>query len=676
MRALTRAEWVVVVCACCALPALADSPRENEIRTFLAEMEYAHARHNIAAFGNRCVEESVFILASDDAAGDATVVGKQESLRMLERFWTNRRLVSRDIRLLTCAVQGDVAYVTLESSDHYGDGDEASKRSFAVLVCQGGAWRLAVGMPLFFRLAPHVKQVLPGTPAAEAGIQPGDVVQSLDGQDVYLAGELTAAMEPGSSQAPRELTVLRNGQELRCSIPTGAAGIAFEDRLLPDGGADFLGPEQSHPIQDHLQQELAHLKDLVSAPAPVVTSPFLRIMPLPDRPAEIFTERTIASAYRQIMEHSARFVDTESMRLVDPGIIVQGPVALAAARTEAVVKSNGQLISSPTSLHVFARLDGQWRLAAVLPARVLMAPGDKARQPSQPAVDEPSNRFSGIGVHVGLAKHGLLVEGVLPGGPAEQAGFRQGDVIVAADGKRLAGMEVEQAVKHILGPEGTEVRLLVGRGQVPPRTVTLTRQSIAFNGVSHRMLPRQLGLLEIRGFNQDTVEATRQAIEELTKSGAKGLVLDLTRGGRGPLNNMIGVAELFLAPGQVLFRIVRDGENARDVSCREPQMTTLPAVIMIGEETGPASELLAGAMKCTGRATLVGQRTAGQAAVMTPVKDHPTQPQDYRKTGDFLIPGSGAVFGKGVSPDVPVDKTSRAELLKRAVLLLTELLNT
>ncbi len=236
--------------------------------------------------------------------------------------------------------------------------------------------------------------------------------------------------------------------------------------------------------------------------------------------------------------------------------------------------------------------------------------------------DEQSSRFYGIGVTVNHRNGRIYVLGVSPGRPAEKAGLRYGDAIIAVNGKSAKDWDQSDALKHVRGEPGTNVELTIERaGEPNPITVKLERDEVPFPSVRNSfMLRPDVGYVGLTGgFNQDTTDELRAAIERLKKDGMSGLVLDLRDNPGGLLRQAIQVAEMFLPSGLeiVSVRGREDRYSPQIYRSDNSEPETMPMVVLINEETASASEIVAGAMQDRGRAWIVGEESFGKGLVQT-----------------------------------------------------------
>src|SRR5262249_21311470 len=236
--------------------------------------------------------------------------------------------------------------------------------------------------------------------------------------------------------------------------------------------------------------------------------------------------------------------------------------------------------------------------------------------------DEQSSRFYGIGVTINQRNGRIYVLGVSQGMPAERAGLRYGDAIIAVDGHSTKDWSQSDALKYVRGERGTEVSVTVERaGEPKPLTLEITRDEVPFPSVRNVFMMRPgVGYIGLTGgFNQETTEELRGAISQLKGQGMSSLVLDLRRNPGGLLKQAIQVAETFLPKGVEIVSVRgREGRYPNQVYRSENQNPeTMPLVVLINGETASASEIVAAAVQDRHRARLIGEESFGKGLVQT-----------------------------------------------------------
>ena len=281
-----------------------------------------------------------------------------------------------------------------------------------------------------------------------------------------------------------------------------------------------------------------------------------------------------------------------------------------------------------------------------------------------------SGQFEGIGAEIATQGPGgakgctplgatcrLLITNPLPGSPAAAAGLQPGDIILAANGVSLDGLTVDGARDKIRGPKGTVVTLNVQRGSAAAFDVAITRDVVQEKEVDSRVLAGgAVGYVRVRGFSDAAADATVAAFAEHLKAGRTKLILDLRGNPGGYVTAARKIASQFIGSGVIFYEQDAAGtqvatEALGDGIATDPK---LRIVCLIDGGSASASEIVAGALQDTKRATLVGQTSFGKGTIQ--------QWQELTGEGGafkltiarWLTPDKRWIHKVGLTPDVLV----------------------
>ena len=275
--------------------------------------------------------------------------------------------------------------------------------------------------------------------------------------------------------------------------------------------------------------------------------------------------------------------------------------------------------------------------------------------------EENEGNFTGIGAQLDTNKNGeVIVKEPLPDTPAMRAGVKSNDVIIAVDGKVIKDMEIDDVVKLIRGPEGTKVTLTMRRaGKPKPFDISITRRAVEFQMVKWRMVDtkNKIGYIRLYQFNEKSDIQINQALNELDKQHVKGLIFDLRGNPGGLLNIAIDIGSRFLESGPVVIIQERGGRrNPYYVEEEKHNHKHVPLVVLVDGMSASASEIVSGAIKDTGRGTLVGTTTFGKGRVQT-IMTLQDGSAVLITTAKYLTPNGTDIHKKGIKPDVFVEAT-------------------
>lgn len=263
-------------------------------------------------------------------------------------------------------------------------------------------------------------------------------------------------------------------------------------------------------------------------------------------------------------------------------------------------------------------------------------------------------RFGGLGISVGEVDGYLVIQTVMAGTPAAEAGVEVDDKIVQIGGVSTIGLGLDEVVNLLRGEPDTKVTLWVRRkGWKEAKPFELTRREIQLPSVESEVLGDGIGWVYIRGFQETTDEDLRVALARLDKmpGGLKGLVLDLRDNPGGLLEKAIAVSNTFLTSGTIVTT-VREGGKERDEShaTQADTRANLPLVVLVNRGSASASEIVAGALKRNDRALVVGQTTFGKGSVQVVYRIDEAALK--LTVAQYLTPGDISIQGVGIVPDI------------------------
>lgn len=279
---------------------------------------------------------------------------------------------------------------------------------------------------------------------------------------------------------------------------------------------------------------------------------------------------------------------------------------------------------------------------------------DEYRQANLPMDGE----YEGIGAWVDITGEFLKIIGPMPGSPAEKAGLKPGDVVIKVDGEDMTGIDGNLVLRRILGPAGSKVTLTIAReGETQPFDVTIERANIEVPSVESRMLDDGIGYIHLLTYGEKTNAELKTALRDLLRENPKGLVLDLRNNGGGYLVTAIDVTSQFLKEGLVMDEVYGDGTRKHFEVKPGGMATEIPLVVLVNGGTASASEITAGALQDSGRATLVGETTYGKGSVQNWVPLSDDEGAVRVTIARWETPKGRQIHKVGLTPDVVVPLT-------------------
>jgi carboxyl-terminal processing protease len=269
-----------------------------------------------------------------------------------------------------------------------------------------------------------------------------------------------------------------------------------------------------------------------------------------------------------------------------------------------------------------------------------------------------SGEFGGLGIQVGQENGYIKVIAPIDDTPAKKAGVKSGDLIIRLDDKSVKNISLSDAVKLMRGKPGEAIDLVITReGSSKPIKIRIVRAIIKVKSVKQRILEKDYGYLRISNFQSKTTDSTRNAIEKLikeNKGNIKGLVLDLRDNPGGVLTGAVGVSDVFLSSGNIVYTEgrVEDAVTSYDAT-PDDLLNGAPLVVLVNQGSASASEIVAGALQDHKRALILGTKTFGKGSVQTVL---PLDEKTGLKltTARYFTPAGRSIQAKGIEPDIEV----------------------
>ena len=299
---------------------------------------------------------------------------------------------------------------------------------------------------------------------------------------------------------------------------------------------------------------------------------------------------------------------------------------------------------------------------------------------------DTEGKFGGVGLEVDGRGDKLIVIAPIEGSPAQRAGIRSGDQIVAVDGEDVVGQPLDKVVKRMRGAPGTKVKITVHReqravaldGGAPApgagdggTTIERTGQTLSFDvvrevirvsAVLHKLLAGNVAYLRIKQFQDRThaelIKATAAMRAEAKGGALAGVLLDVRSNPGGLVDEATEIADEFLASGGI-YSMRHRGEVVEDLKARPGgAFVDLPVVALVNEWSASASELLVGALQDNRRATVVGAATFGKGSVQS-ILSLPNGAGLKLTTARYYTPSGHAIQADGIHPDVIIEPGTR-----------------
>lgn len=287
-----------------------------------------------------------------------------------------------------------------------------------------------------------------------------------------------------------------------------------------------------------------------------------------------------------------------------------------------------------------------------------------------------SGEFGGLGIEVGMEDGFIKIISPIDDTPAQKAGLQSGDLIIRLDETPVKGMSLNDAVARMRGEPGTDITLTVIReGVEKPLKFTITRDVIKVKSVRVQSLEPGFGYLRISHFQTRTAEDARSALQQLKQDNngrLDGLIVDLRNNPGGILSAAVGVSDLFLDKGLIVYTEGRiDDSKLRFNAKPADLLDNAPIVVLVNAGSASASEIVAGALQDHKRGIIMGQKTFGKGSVQTvlPVSDAAAL---KLTTARYYTPSGRSIQVSGIEPDVVIARVKVESLEDDQASVITE----
>ncbi len=267
--------------------------------------------------------------------------------------------------------------------------------------------------------------------------------------------------------------------------------------------------------------------------------------------------------------------------------------------------------------------------------------------------------FEGIGAELGMKDNILTIIAPIEGMPAETAGLRAGDRIIKINNEISSDITINEAVKRIRGPKGTEVTLTILRnGEDMTRDIIIVRDKIEIKSVEYEVKENGVAYVKIIKFAEDSDREFNKLVTKIIADNTRGIVVDVRNNPGGFLDVSVDMISKFVPKGEVVvWEQGRDDEREAYQARGGNSLSGIPVVVLVNEGSASASEILAGALRDIRGAQLVGKKTFGKGSVQQ-LEDLSDGSSLRITIAKWLTPSGQSIHEVGLDPDIDVEITN------------------
>lgn len=261
----------------------------------------------------------------------------------------------------------------------------------------------------------------------------------------------------------------------------------------------------------------------------------------------------------------------------------------------------------------------------------------------------------GIGAELGMRNNKPTVVRPLKDSPAEKAGLKAGDIILAVNNKATANMSIEDIVRMVRGEVGTTAKITIRRGS-ERMDISVKREEITSPDIETQ-IKNEIGIIKLSRFGTDSAAKVRAAAEDMKHQNVKGVILDLRGNGGGYLQTGIDVAGVWLNDKDVVSEKGKSNNPKTLKSGKQAILNGMPTVVLIDSSSASSSEIVAGALKDHQAATLIGEKSFGKGSVQEMI-DLPKGDMLKVTVANWYTPKGKNISKEGIEPDKKVELSS------------------
>ncbi|MEG0672239.1 S41 family peptidase [Clostridium sp.] len=267
--------------------------------------------------------------------------------------------------------------------------------------------------------------------------------------------------------------------------------------------------------------------------------------------------------------------------------------------------------------------------------------------------------YVGLGIQVGVIENEIVITAPFDGSPAAKAGILSGDKILGINGESMAGSDLEKAVAIMKGKKGESVNLTLFRESKGQFNLDVTREEVTMVTVKSEIIEENLGYIRVTSFDENTAENFNKKLNNLSKDGMKGLILDLRGNPGGLVKECVKLASNFIPKDETIVYTIDKDDKKSVYKSVGGEFYDLPLVVLTDGGTASASEIVSGALRDYNKAIIVGEKTFGKGIVQNIIY----RPKDGFGDGTALkltvsgyyTPKGNNIHKKGIEPDVVVE---------------------
>lgn len=262
--------------------------------------------------------------------------------------------------------------------------------------------------------------------------------------------------------------------------------------------------------------------------------------------------------------------------------------------------------------------------------------------------------YGGLGVHItyDIDTQGIVILGIMPNTPAEEADLKIGDIILSIDGTVVNSKTYYECVDKLKGEPNTEVKLILKRDNEAIEK-TVKREEILPNNVESQIMNDDIGYIRIWSFDNNVYKQFKTEYDKLKSKNIQGLIIDVRNNPGGLVSDTISILKEMLPKCDIVKLVYKD-ESERVYKCDGKNHINIPVAVLVNSKSASASEILASAIKDSGVGVLVGTKTYGKGIVQE-IQSLDGKGALSITVAKYYTASGTQIHKNGIEPDIYVD---------------------
>ena len=269
---------------------------------------------------------------------------------------------------------------------------------------------------------------------------------------------------------------------------------------------------------------------------------------------------------------------------------------------------------------------------------------------------DTEGKYGGLGMVITMKDNRLYVVKTIKNSPARRAGIQPDDIFEKVNGTIIEKTQISELADKLRGPPGSGVTITLYRpSEKKEYSYTLNREVILLETVEYKTLKNSVGSIKITSFSKQTDNQLKEVLTKAKRDKVKGFILDLRDNPGGLLDQSVKIASHFLHRNRlIVYTQGREQTDRHEYKAKyQNSLNSMPVVILINQHSASAAEIVAGALRDSGKALIIGENSYGKGTVQTIFRT--SDGSGIRlTTSKYYTPSGTDITSQGIVPEIHI----------------------